>query len=128
MNAKRLTTPKENVQLLQEKLGHAAKESKKRRFHALYDKVYRLDILWEAWRRVRADMDSAEIDGETLADIEKQGEMFFVHECHRLLKEGDYHRQPVKRQYIPKKDADRAYEIIRTIMERLELTLHLTKT
>ncbi|PZM63391.1 hypothetical protein [Paenibacillus dendritiformis] len=38
------------------KLGHAAKESKKRRFHALYDKVYRLDILWEAWRRVRADM------------------------------------------------------------------------
>lgn len=110
------------------KLGHAAKESKKRRFHALYDKVYRLDILWEAWRRVRADMGSAEIDGETLADIEKQREMFFVHECHRLLKEGDYHPQPVKRQYIPKKDADRAYEIIRTIMERLELTLHLTKT
>ncbi|MDY8026272.1 group II intron maturase-specific domain-containing protein [Paenibacillus polymyxa] len=36
--------------------------------------------------------------------------------------------QPVKRQYIPKKDADRAYEIIRTIMERLELTLHPTKT
>lgn len=47
MNAKRLTTPKENVQQLQEKLGHAVKESKKRRFHALYDKVYRLDILWE---------------------------------------------------------------------------------
>ncbi|CAH8718936.1 hypothetical protein M5W83_02585 [Paenibacillus thiaminolyticus] len=69
MNAKRLTTPKENVQQLQEKLGHAAKESKKRRFHALYDKVYRLDILWEAWRRVRADMGSAEIDGETPARL-----------------------------------------------------------
>lgn len=36
--------------------------------------------------------------------------------------------KPVKRQFIPKKDADRAYEIIRTIMERLELTLHPTKT
>ncbi|SUA96452.1 Uncharacterised protein [Paenibacillus thiaminolyticus] len=69
VNAKRLTTPKENVQQLQEKLGHAAKESKKRRFHALYDKVYRLDILWEAWRRVRADMGSAEIDGETPARL-----------------------------------------------------------
>ncbi|MGF6354280.1 hypothetical protein ABIE27_002190 [Paenibacillus sp. 4624] len=41
MNANRLTTPKEEVQQLQEKLGHVAKENKKRKFHALYDKVYR---------------------------------------------------------------------------------------
>jgi len=67
VNAKWLTTPEENVQQLQEKLGHAAKENKKRRFHALYDKVYRLDILWEAWRRVRANRGSAGVDGETLA-------------------------------------------------------------
>lgn len=78
MNANRLTTPKENVQQLQEKLGHAAKENKKRRFHALYDKVYRMDILWEAWRRVRANKGSAGVDGETLADIEKQGEYLFL--------------------------------------------------
>ncbi|WP_200906014.1 hypothetical protein [Paenibacillus sp. IHB B 3415] len=51
MNANRLTTPKEKVQELQEKLGHAAKENNKRRFHALYDKVYRWDVLSEAWRR-----------------------------------------------------------------------------
>ncbi|WP_419878370.1 hypothetical protein [Brevibacillus centrosporus] len=44
------------------------------------------------------------IDGETLADIEKRGEVFFLHECQRLLKEGNHHPQPVKRQYIPKKD------------------------
>ncbi|WP_240644334.1 hypothetical protein [Paenibacillus paeoniae] len=43
MNAKQLTIPKENVQQFQEKLGHGAKESKKRRFHALDDKVYRMD-------------------------------------------------------------------------------------
>ncbi|WP_246021279.1 reverse transcriptase domain-containing protein [Paenibacillus lentus] len=43
----RLTTPKEKVQQLQEKLGHAAKENKKRKFHALYDKIHREDILRE---------------------------------------------------------------------------------
>ena len=119
MNAKRLTTPKENVQQLQEKLGHAAKESKKRRFHALYDKVYRLDMLWEAWRRVRANKGSAGIDGETLADIEKQGEVFFVHDCQRLLKEGNYHPQPVRRHYIPKKDGKQRPLSIPTVRDRV---------
>lgn len=119
MNAKRLTTPKENVQELQEKLGHAAKESKKRRFHALYDKVYRLDILWEAWRRVRANKGSAGIDGETLADIEKRGEIHFIMGCHRQLKEGKYHPQPVKRQYIPKKDGKQRPLGIPTVRDRV---------
>jgi RNA-directed DNA polymerase len=119
VNAKRLTTPKENVQELQEKLGHAAKESKKRRFHALYDKVYRLDILWEAWRRVRANKGSAGVDGETLADIEKQGEIHFIMSCHRRLKEGKYHPQPVKRQYIPKKDGKQRPLGIPTVRDRV---------
>lgn len=119
MNAKRLTTPKENVQELQEKLGHAAKENKKRRFHALYDKVYRVDILWEAWRRVRANKGSAGVDGETLADIEKQGEAFFVHERQRLLKEGEYHPQPVRRHYIPKKDGKKRPLGIPTVRDRV---------
>lgn len=66
MNAKRLTTPTEKVQQLQEKLGHAAKKSKKRRFHALYDKVYRMDVLQEAWRRVRANKGAAGIDKQTI--------------------------------------------------------------
>jgi group II intron reverse transcriptase/maturase len=119
VNAKRLTTPKENVQQLQEKLGHAAKENKKRRFHALYDKVYRMDILWEAWRRVRANKGSAGIDGETLADIEKQGEHIFLFECHRKLKEGNYHPQPVWRQYIPKKDGKQRPLGIPTVRDRV---------
>ncbi|MNC21909.1 Group II intron-encoded protein LtrA [compost metagenome] len=119
MNAQGVTTPKENVQELQEKLGHAAKESKKRRFHALYDKVYRVDILWEAWRRVRANQGSAGVDGETLADIEKQGEIRFIMSCHRQLKEGKYHPQPVKRQYIPKKDGKQRPLGIPTVRDRV---------
>jgi RNA-directed DNA polymerase len=119
VNAKRLTTPKENVQQLQEKLGHAAKESKKRRFHALYDKVYRMDILWEAWRRVRANKGSAGVDGETLTDIEKQGEHLFLHECHQLMKEGNYHPQPVRRHYISKKDGKQRPLGIPTVRDRV---------
>ncbi|WCF08588.1 group II intron reverse transcriptase/maturase [Paenibacillus thiaminolyticus] len=63
-----------------------------------------MDILWEAWRRGRANKGSAGVDSETLSDIEKQGESFSLYECQRMLKEGNYHPQPVRRHYIPKKD------------------------
>ncbi|AKG33428.1 group II intron reverse transcriptase/maturase [Paenibacillus durus] len=119
MNAKRLTTPKENVQQLQMKLGHAAKENKKRRFHALYDKVYRMDILREAWRRVRGNKGAVGVDGETLADIEMYGEQLFLHECEQLLKDGKYHPQPVRRQYIPKKDGKMRPLGIPTVRDRV---------
>nr|MBC9198721.1 hypothetical protein [Paenibacillus sp. PL91] len=119
MNAQGLTTPKKNVQQLQEKLGHAAKENKKRRFHALYDKVYRRDILWEAWRRVRANGGAAGVDELTLADIEKQGEFQFIEECYRMLKEGKYHPSPVRRKYIPKKDGKQSPLGIPTIRDRV---------
>lgn len=104
MNANRLTTPKEKVQQLQDKLGHAAKENKKRKFHALYDKVQWWDVLCEAWKRIRANKGAAGIDAVTLADIEKQGEISFIMECQRELQEGTYHPDPVRRHYIPKKD------------------------
>lgn len=110
---------KGNVQQLQEKLGHAAKENKKRRFHALYDKVYRVDVLLEAWRRVCANKGSAGVDGETLKEIEERGEHLFILKCQKLLKEGSYHPQPVRRQYIPKKDGKQRPLGIPTVRDRV---------
>ena len=104
VNAKRLTAPIEKVRELQEKLGYAAKASKKRRFHALYDKVYRWDVLQEAWKLVRAKKGAAGIDQQTLADIEKMGVSNFLRQCRLALMENNYRPQPVRRQYIPKKD------------------------
>jgi len=85
-------------------LGYAAKVSKKRRFHALYDKVYRWDVLQEAWSRVKARKGAAGIDRQTLADIEKMGVDTFLKECQHDLSTGRYLPKPVRRQYIPKKD------------------------
>lgn len=119
MNAMRLTTPMEKVQQLQGKLGHAAKTSKSRRFHALYDKVYREDVLWEVWRRVRVNKGASGIDGETLADIEKMGEERFVAECQERLSKGKYRPQPVRRQYIPKKDGRMRPLGIPTVKDRV---------
>jgi RNA-directed DNA polymerase len=119
VNAQRLTTPAEKVQQLQEKLGHAAKTSKSRRFHALYDKVCRTDVLWEAWRRVRANKGAAGIDGETMADIAKMGEDRFLDECQERLLNNVYRPQPVRRQYIPKKDGRMRPLGIPTVRDRV---------
>jgi hypothetical protein len=59
-------TPSEKVRELQRKLWVCAKRSKTRRFHALYDRIYRSDVLWEAWRRVRSKRGAAGVDAETI--------------------------------------------------------------
>ncbi|MCY9660680.1 group II intron reverse transcriptase/maturase [Paenibacillus chondroitinus] len=119
MNAKRLTTPKEKVQQLQEKLGHAAKENKKRKFHALYDKVHRWDVLCEAWNRVRANKGAAGINAIALADIEREGEVSFLRDLQRNLQEGTYRPDPVRRHYIPKKDGKQRPLGIPTVRDRV---------
>jgi RNA-directed DNA polymerase len=59
------------------------------------------------------------VDGETLLDIEKQGEYRFLQECHCILKKGDYHPQPVRLHYIPKKDGKQRPLGIPTVRDRV---------
>jgi len=58
---------------LQRRLRAAAKRFPARRFQALMDRIWRDDILWEAWRRVKRNRGSAGVDSETLAEIEQRG-------------------------------------------------------
>ena len=60
---------KEKVRQLQNKLYLTAKKCDSRRFHALYDKVYREDVLTEAWKRVKANKGSSGVDGVNIEDI-----------------------------------------------------------
>jgi hypothetical protein len=66
--------PRAEVRQLQRRLWAAAKRSPGRRFHALYDHIHRSDVLWEAWKRVRAKKGAAGVDAETIADIEREGQ------------------------------------------------------
>ena len=95
-------TPNEKVRELQRKLYVCAKRSRTRRFHALYDRIYRSDVLWEAWRRVRSNRGAAGVDAETIQAIEKRGVGEFLAEIEAALRAGRYRPSPVKRRYIPK--------------------------
>jgi len=97
----------DKVRELQRALYRAAKGSGTRRFHALYDRIYREDILTEAWRRVRRNKGAGGVDGQTLADIEKMGEAAFVRDLQERLRTKRYRPSPVRRVYIPKGDGGR---------------------
>jgi hypothetical protein len=83
------------VRELQGKLAEAAKRSRNRRFHALYDRIYRTDVLWEAWRRVRANGGAPGLDGKTIQDIEEHGVEEFLKGIQEDLKAEEYWPKPV---------------------------------
>jgi RNA-directed DNA polymerase len=112
-------TPDEKVRELQRKLYVCAKRSKTRRFHALYDRIYRSDVLWEAWRRVRSNRGAAGIDAETIQAIEQRGVEEFLAEIEAALRAGRYRPSPVKRRYIPKADGRRRPLGIPTVRDRV---------
>lgn len=91
-----------NARKLQRKLWAAAKQSPERRFHALYDRVHRGDVLWEAWRRVRENRGAAGVDRVTLAEVEEYGVGRMLAELRRDLQQGTYRPAPVRRRLIPK--------------------------
>jgi len=111
--------PEDKVRELQRSLFIAAKRNRERRFHALYDRIWRSDVLSEAWKRVRSNKGAAGIDGETLAMIEQRGVEGFLQELQDVLKNGMYRPQPVRRQYIPKTDGSPRPLGIPTIRDRV---------
>src|SRR5438067_10246267 len=96
------TTRQDKVRELQRTLYRAAKADPKRRFHALYDKVYRRDVLERAWELVRANRGAAGIDRQTIADVEQYGVSRLLDELAADLKEGRWRPLPARRVFIPK--------------------------
>ena len=93
----------ETVERLQQTLSDAAKASLDRRFGALFDKVYREDVLWQAWRLVRNNNGGPGIDEQTCEYIENEiGVTMFLDELRDELRAGTYRPQPVKRCWIDK--------------------------
>ncbi|SFM42272.1 group II intron reverse transcriptase/maturase, partial [Pelosinus propionicus] len=119
MNALKANNTIEKARQLQRKLYLAAKRNNKRKFHALYDKVYREDILREAWKRVRANGGTGGIDGISIEAVELYGVGKLLGEIQETLRQGQYRPQPVKRVHIPKADGTKRPLGIPTIRDRI---------
>jgi group II intron reverse transcriptase/maturase len=96
------TARQDKVRELQRTLYRAAKADPGRRFHALYDKVYRRDVLERAWALVRANKGAAGIDRQTIADVERYGIARLLDELAADLKDGSYRPLAARRVFIPK--------------------------
>ena len=109
----------EKSRQLQRNLYLAAKKDKQRRFHALYDRIFRLDILWRAWKEVRENMGSAGIDNITFEMVEEYGVEEYLLDIQEDLQNKKYRPKPVKRVYIPKPDGKQRPLGIPTIRDRI---------
>ncbi len=111
--------PGDKVQQLQRQLWAAAKRSPGRRFHALYDHIWRRDVLQEAWKRVRRNRGAAGVDGQSIRDVEQYGVERFLEEPGAVLRAGRYRAEVVRRRYIPKADGNKRPLGIPTVRDRV---------
>lgn len=116
-----LATPV-SVQKLQTALHAKAKGSPKFRFYALYDKVYREDVLAFAYARCKANGGAAGVDGQRFEDIQEYGVKRWLDELAQELKSQTYRPQPVRRVYIPKPDGKQRPLGIPTVKDRVAET------
>jgi len=92
----------ESVRKLQRGLYLAAKSNEGRKFYSLYDKVWRQDVLWQAWEDVKSNRGAPGIDAQSIETIVASGERAFVDELGKQLQGKTYQPCPVRRVYIPK--------------------------
>jgi group II intron reverse transcriptase/maturase len=124
MDAKRPNSPDgrrpgDNVRRLQGRLRDVAKQQPGRKFHALYDRISRRDVLEEAWNQVRRNQGAAGVDAQTIAAIEQQGVASFLQAIQVELHEHEYQPQAVLRRYIPKADGTQRPLGIPTVRDRV---------
>jgi RNA-directed DNA polymerase len=120
--------PPPKVQKLQEALHAKAKGSPGYRFYALYDKVYRRDVLEWAYARCRANAGAAGVDGQTFEDIEAYGVGRWLDELAAELRARTYRPHPVRRVFIPKPDGTRRPLGIGSIRDRVAQMAVVTVT
>jgi group II intron reverse transcriptase/maturase len=92
----------DRVRALQRVLYRCAKQDRDRRFHALFDKVARSDVMWRAWREVRANRGAPGVDGVTIEQVERSGAGDFLKALAGQLEAGTYRPSPLRRVHIPK--------------------------
>jgi hypothetical protein len=92
----------DKVRALQRVLYRSAKQQPDRRFHALFDKVARSDVLERAWDDVRANRGAPGVDGVTIEQVEASGVAAFLQDLAAALRAGTYRPAPLRRVDIPK--------------------------
>lgn len=117
-----LQTPKKSVQTLQKALQTKAKAEPGFRFYSLWDKVFREDVLRDAWRRSRSNGGSPGVDGDSFEAIESRGVEAWLGNLQEELKTGTYQAQPLLRVWIPKPNGKLRPLSIPTIRDRVVQT------
>jgi len=113
------------LQEFQRKLHEKAKAEPKYRFYSLYDKMYRMEVLVEAFRKAKANRGASGVDNETFEDVEKKGVIEYLAELRLEMKERRYVPKPVRRVYIPKANGKQRPLGIPTIRDRIVQTAFL---